>query len=177
MLLIAPPVDRYCYYKLRSVTCCPTFPGEWRAFVQLRFQQFLCIILFNWLTDIYDQVQQLSNWVEELRLETQKLDDDIQGLEDRIQELEDKDQEMDHQLHEQKERIDSLEREVCELNDKFYRPDLRGMLNLFRTKVYLILFYSISNTLIFFLLLHVVGSDTVKKKKFGLPGWLAHQLF
>ena len=66
---------------------------------------------------------------------------------------------------------------VCELNDKAYRPDLRGMLNLFRTKVYLILFYSISNTLIFFLLLHVVGSDTVKKKKFGLPGWLAHQIF
>ena len=115
--------------------------------------------------------------MEELRLETQKLDDDIQGLEDRIQELEDKDLEMDHQLYEQKERIDSLEREVCELNDKFYRPDLRGMLNLFRTKVYLILFYSISNTLILFLLLHVVGSDTVKKKTFGLPRRVAHRLF
>ena len=136
--------------------------------------------------------------MEELQLETQELDDEIQevedeiqGLENRIQRLEEKNQELKDyiqeldaknqeknlQLHEQKERIDSLESKVCELNDKHYRPDLRGMLNLFREKVYIILFYSIFNTLILFLLLHVVGLDTVKKKTYGLPRWLAHQIF
>ena len=121
-------------------------------------------IKFNWLTDIYEHVQQLSNWVGELQLKIQKQDHHIQSLEYYIQELDAKNQEKDLQLHEQKERIESLESKVCELTYKAYRPDLRGMLNLFREKVYIILFYSIFNTLILFLLLHVVGSDTVETK-------------
>ena len=110
-----------------------------------------------------NQIQQFSNWVGELQLQNQKQDNQIQVLKTHIQG--------------QEKRIETLESEVCELNDKAYRPDLRGMLNLFRRKVYLILFYSISNTLILFLLLHVVGSDTVKKKTFGLPRRVAHRLF
>ena len=41
-------------------------------------------IKFNWLTDIYDQVQQLSNWVGELRLKTQEQENHIQEQDKRI---------------------------------------------------------------------------------------------
>ena len=101
----------------------------------------------------------------------------VYGLEKYIEELQNKNQQKDNLIHQQKKKIYNLERKVSKLTVKAYRTDLRGMLYVFRKKVYIILFYSIFNTLILFLLLHVVGLDTVKKKTYGLPRWLAHQIF
>ena len=65
-------------------------------------------IKFNWLTDIYEHVQQLSNWVGELQLKTQKQDHHIQWLENHIQGLEYYIQEKDLQLHKQDNEIKGL---------------------------------------------------------------------
>ena len=102
-------------------------------------------------------IKGLNNYIEEIENKNK-------GLEKYIEELENKNQQKDNLIHQQKKKIYNLEREVCELNVKAYRTDLRGMLCVFRKKVYIILFYSIFNTLILFLLLHVVGSDTVERK-------------
>ena len=92
----------------------------------------------------------LNNHIEGLNNTIEQLRKNITGLQNQNEQKE-------NIIQEQNLKINRLEEMTCHLKDKAFRPDLREMLKIFRSKVYLILFYSISYTLILFLLLHVVG--------------------